>query len=262
MRRQILPEVILQTTGLTVRFGGLTAVNGVDLRVHKGEILGLIGPNGAGKTTLFNLLTGFVRPTSGKVHFEGRDITGWAPSRIAAAGMCRTFQLTSVFPTLSVWENVRTATYAWTRHRWLGGFGGGTSDAAHPPVHEETDRILTFMGLSANRAVLARNLAYGDQRRLGIAVALAARGRMLLLDEPAAGLNPEEKRGLMQSINDIRDQGVTVVLIEHHMKLVMGVCHRVMVLAQGKVIANGTPAEISQNQQVIEAYLGQEVEIA
>ena len=252
--------MILRTTDLTIRFGGLAAVNGVNLRVDRGEILGLIGPNGAGKTTLFNLLTGFLRPTSGAVHFEGRDITGWAPSKIAAVGMCRTFQLTSVFPALSVWENVRTATYVWARRLVPGRPLGRTPSG--DAIEEETNRILAFMGLTANRDLLARNLSYGDQRRLGIAVALAARSRTLLLDEPAAGMNPEEKRGLMKCINDIRDQGVTVVLIEHHMKLVMGVCHRIVVLAQGKIIAEGAPAEISRNRQVIEAYLGQEVEFA
>jgi branched-chain amino acid transport system ATP-binding protein len=237
-------------------------VNGVNLRVHRGEILGLIGPNGAGKTTLFNLLTGFLKPSSGKIHFEGEEITGWAPSKIAAVGICRTFQLTSVFPALSVWENVRTATYVWTRHRLLGGIRERKAPVKDSVIEEETNRILAFNGLDASRDALARNLSYGDQRRLGIAIALAARGRVLLLDEPAAGMNPEEKRGLMQTINDIRSQGVTVVLIEHHMKLVMGVCDRVVVLAQGAVIAEGAPADISRNPQVIEAYLGQEVEIA
>jgi branched-chain amino acid transport system ATP-binding protein len=237
-------------------------VNGVNLQVRRGEILGVIGPNGAGKTTLFNLLTGFLTPTSGRIAFEGIDIAGWPPSKIAGIGICRTFQITSVFPALTVWENVRTATYSWTRHRLLDDLLGRTARAGERTVEDEVTRIVEFTGLAAQRAVLARNLSYGDQRRLGIAIALAARSRLLLLDEPAAGMNPEETRGLMQCIGEIRDSGVTVVLIEHHMRLVMGLCDRVVVLGQGKVLAEGTPAEISMNPAVIEAYLGQEVELA
>jgi branched-chain amino acid transport system ATP-binding protein len=257
-----LPDTLLQTTDLTVRFGGLAAVNGVDLSIHRGEILGLIGPNGAGKTTFFNLLTGFLAPTAGRIVFEGQDIGGWAPSKIAASGICRTFQVTSIFPALTVWENVRTGTYTWTRHRLLGGHSGAAHARTDAAVDEEVGSILEFMGLSAHRGVEARNLSYGDQRRLGIAIALAARSRLLLLDEPAAGMNPEETRGLMSVITRIRDRGVTVFLIEHHMQLVMGLCDRVVVLSQGKKLVEGPPAEVSRNAQVIEAYLGQEVPLA
>ncbi|MEI8188846.1 MAG: ABC transporter ATP-binding protein, partial [candidate division NC10 bacterium] len=199
--REILSKVLLETTHLTKQFGGLAAVNEVDLTVHAGEILGLIGPNGAGKTTLFNLITGFLVPTSGQIQLEGRDIAGWSASEIATAGICRTFQITSVFPALTVWENVRIGTYAQTRDHLLATvFRTRRVQQLRRDVDREIGRILGFLGLTQQQEELARNLPYGDQRRLEIAIALAGRSRLLLLDEPAAGMNPEETRALMKVI--------------------------------------------------------------
>lgn len=254
---------MLETKGLTISFGGLLAVNQVDLRISPGEILGMIGPNGAGKTTFFNLVTGFLNPTAGQVLFQGKEITGLPPSRIAGLGICRTFQITSVFPGLTVQENLLTGTYCWTQTRFMETL---LHTRGYFQQRRETDRqaeeILEFLSLKDRRDVLARNLSYGDQRRLEIGIALASRREFLLLDEPAAGMNPEETQTLMQVIQQIRKRGMTIFLIEHHMQLVMGICDRVVVLNYGRKIAEGTPLEISRNPQVIEAYLGKEEDFA
>lgn len=223
----------------------------------------MIGPNGAGKTTFFNLVTGFLNPTAGQILFKGKDITGLPPSRIATLGICRTFQITSVFPGLTVWENLLTGTHCWTQTRFIDTL---FHTRAYSRQRQETERqaeeILEFLGLTDQREVLARNLSYGDQRRLEIGIALASRREFLLLDEPAAGMNPEETQTLSQVIQRIRHKGITVFLIEHHMQLVMGICDRVAVLNYGKKIAEGIPLEISRNPQVIEAYLGKEEDFA
>lgn len=254
---------MLETKGLTVAFGGLVAVNQVDLSVSPGEILGMIGPNGAGKTTFFNLLTGFLSPTSGRVLFKGKDIGGLPPSRIASLGICRTFQITSIFPGLTVWENLLTGTYCWTQTRFLDTLLRSRGYAEQRrEMERQAGEILEFLRMEDQKGARARNLSYGDQRRLEIGIALASRREFLLLDEPAAGMNPEETQTLSQVIRQIRDKGITIFLIEHHMQLVMGICDRIVVLNYGRKIAEGSPLEISRNPQVIEAYLGKEEDFA
>jgi branched-chain amino acid transport system ATP-binding protein len=254
---------MLKTKELTVAFGGLLAVNQVDLSVSPGEILGMIGPNGAGKTTFFNLLTGFLTPTSGRILFKGKDIAGLPPSRIASLGLCRTFQITSIFPGLTVWENLLTGTYCWTQTRFLDTIlrSRGWAEQRRE-MEKQAGEILEFLRIEEQKDTRARNLSYGDQRRLEIGIALASRREFLLLDEPAAGMNPEETQTLSEVIRQIRGKGITIFLIEHHMQLVMGICDRIVVLNYGSKIAEGTPLEISRNPQVIEAYLGKEEDLA
>ncbi len=254
---------MLETKGLTVAFGGLLAVNEVDLTISKGEILGMIGPNGAGKTTFFNLVTGFLKPTSGRILFYGKDITGLPPSKVVTLGICRTFQTTSLFPGLSVWENLLTGTHCWTRNQLVETlFRTRSYHRQLQEMERQAEEILNFLEMGGQGDTLARNLSYGDQRRLEIGIALASRRQFLLLDEPAAGMNPEETQTLMNVIQKIQKKGITVFLIEHHMQLVMGICDRIVVLNYGRKIAEGNPAEISRDPRVIEAYLGREEEIA
>lgn len=248
---------MLEVHGLTKRFGGLVAVSQVDFGIEAGEILGLIGPNGAGKTTLFNMLGGAFAPTEGRIVFKGNEIAGAPPHRIAALGLVRTFQLTSLFPTLSVLDNVRIGTHRVTR----GGFLGALWRA---PGHQRQERevgarateILAFLDMAGQAAVRAESLPYGDQRKLEIAVALAAQPTLLLLDEPAAGMNPDESRRLMEVIQAIRARGVSVLLVEHSMRVVMGICDRIVVLDHGVKIAEGTPQSVTENPDVIRVYLG------
>lgn len=249
---------VLSLQNVTKRFGGLVAVNNVSLTLEKGDLAGLIGPNGAGKTTIFNLLTGVYAPTEGSILFNGQELSGKKPYQIAKLGVCRTFQNIRLFPDLTVLDNVRTAA---STQECAGLFSTVFRTARfareEAKVTAEAKRLLKLMNLDALQNETARNLPYGDQRRLEIARALATKPELLLLDEPAAGMNPQESSDLMHLIRRLRDEfGLTILLIEHDMTVVMGVCEKITVLVYGQPIAHGTPAEIRGNSRVIEAYLG------
>lgn len=250
---------MLEAKNLSKHFGGVKAVDGLDLTVHRGEILGLIGPNGSGKSTTVNLIAGLYAPTTGTLAFEGHDIGALPPHRRAELGIARTFQNIRLFAQLTVWQNlwaaevVRQRGWAGFKRRWLAG-----ADAAR----ESTEAMLSFSGLADKRDVLAGNLAFGEQRRLELARAAASGSPLLLLDEPAAGMNAEEIGELDERIRRLREQGRTILLIEHHMELVMEVCDRVVVLNFGRKIAQGTPAEVQRDVQVRAAYLGADDSVA
>ena len=245
---------LLETRGLTKRFGGLTAVSEVDLTVDKGEIVGLIGPNGAGKTTCFNLLSGFLRPTTGSIVFDGEEVAGFRPHQIASRGLVRTFQLTTLFQEMTALENVLLGLHLHSRT----GLGTVLFSRRVFPADEvaRSRAVLEFTGLASHADQLARNLPHGHQRVLGIAMALAARPRLLLLDEPVTGMNLEESGRVMSLVKTIRDGGTTILLVEHNMKAVMGTCERIVVLNFGRKLAEGTPAEVGTSADVIQAYLG------
>jgi branched-chain amino acid transport system ATP-binding protein len=250
---------ILEVSGLTKSFGGLMAVSSVDLAIDAGQIVGMIGPNGAGKTTVFNLLTGIYRPDQGTIRFDGRDLAGMRPHAIVESGIARTFQTIRLFPALTVLENVMSGRHCRTQIGALGAILRGPRQRdEEAAIRAEAERRLRFMEVWKFRNELAKNLPYGDQRRVEVARALATDPRLLILDEPAAGLNEQESGELMALIRQIRDSGITVFLIEHDMKVVMGVSDRVVVLDNGRRIAEGTPEEIQADLAVIEAYLGRD----
>lgn len=249
-------RVVLEATDVTMRFGGLTAVDAVSMQVHEGEIVGLIGPNGAGKTTFFNCLTGLYIPTTGRVTLNDETLPP-KPLKVVRAGMARTFQNIRLFSNMTALENVMVGRYCRTSSMAL------TSVLRGPKFRREeaatrarAQELLDYVGLGRSTELLARNLPYGDQRRLEIARALATDPQVLLLDEPTAGMNPRETEETMHLIFKIRDSGLAVVVIEHDMRFIFGLCDRVLCLVQGTVLVEGTPGQVQSDPRVIEAYIG------
>jgi len=248
----------LQTRSVTRRFGGITAVKSLTMDVPRGALYGLIGPNGAGKTTAFNVITGFLKQTSGDVRYRTTLLNGLKPHQIAKLGLVRTFQRTSVFQERSVFQNVLTGLHCRGRARlWDILLQTARQKASERELADEANEILRFVGLDHRANEPAGTLPYGEQRLIGVALALAAKPSMLLLDEPVSGMNPAETARFVKLVRQIRDTGVTILLVEHDMPMVTQVCDRIVVLNYGRIIAEGTPAEIQSNPDVIRAYLGQ-----
>ncbi|MCD6348723.1 MAG: ABC transporter ATP-binding protein [Candidatus Korarchaeota archaeon] len=240
--------MILEAKNVTKRFGGLVAVDNVSFGVKEGEIFGIIGPNGAGKTTLFNVISGFYKPDGGRIIFRGQDITGNKPHKLAKLGLTRTWQIVKPFLGMKVLDNVLVPIYA-TR--------GVVSGLDEREAVRRAEEILEFVGLLHRKDVLAEALPHGERKRLEIARALATEPKMLMLDEPAGGLTPTEMDEVMDVVRKVRESGITVTIIEHNMRVIMNICERIMVLNFGRKIAEGTPEEISRNEEVIKAYLGE-----
>jgi branched-chain amino acid transport system ATP-binding protein len=240
---------ILRTEQLSVRFGGLAALNNVNFEVARDEVRAIIGPNGAGKSTFFNCLTGVLRPTSGRITFDGEDITGLASNKISQRGIARSYQITSIMPNATTLENVRIAAQS-RRHAW----NMVSHHSAFADINEKAEAALDAVSLIGKADELAANLSHGEQRNLEIGIALAAEPRLLCLDEPTAGMSAAETHDTMQLVRRIA-KNLTILIVEHDMEVVMGLCHRITVLHYGEIIADGTPEEIQQNSKVQEAYL-------
>ena len=246
---------LLEVKGVTKQFGGLVALNNVSFTVESGEIRGLIGPNGAGKSTMFKNIAGFYRPDQGQIVYQGKNIAGLNPSVIAEHGLVRTFQETTLFQELSVYENILVGCHLRARSSLLSALLR-TDTEKQKQAHEKSMQVLEFMGLIEYQEQLALNLPLGSQRALAIAIALATEPKVLLLDEPFAGMNAEETARTMELVRKVRETGVTIILVEHDMKAVMGLCGYITVLNFGSLLAQGSPEEIRSNDAVIEAYLG------
>ena len=250
---------LLEIRNLSKYFDGLAALDNIDLDVFESEILGVIGPNGAGKTTLFNVTTGILPPTSGRLKFKGEDITGLKPHQIAEKGIGRTFQASVLFMGSTVFENVFTAFHMqYKQPDWKAFLHTPSTKKEELVIKQKVVEILELMNLSSVKDERAVNLPHGHQRMLGVCLALATEPRLLLLDEPVTGMNPVETSAMVNSIQRIRDSGTTIVVVEHNMKAIMSLCDRIAVLNHGKKIAEGLPEEIRDNKEVIEAYLGSE----